>query len=215
MTTTTGQPSLTLDDLLAGHAAGGLPAPVALAVATHLALSPESRRRYHAYEVLGGSLLRTIEPAGLAEGAWRRLEARLDDADRDGEGPASRGGVAAGARRDGHGSLPRPLRDYLPDSIEDLRWHARTPAVREAGLDLGTSSPGFDLALIHVRAGQAYPGHVHHEVDLVLSLEGGSRGEAGRFAQGHLAVLGPKDSRLRVSDGDRDWLWLRVLGGHL
>lgn len=203
------QPPLTLDDLLAGHAAGGLPAPVAVAVATHLALSPATRRRYRTYEALGGALLRTIEPAGLAEDAWRRLQARLDDADRD-ESPSSSAQAAAGAAPGDHALVPRPLRDYLPGPVEGLHWHARTPVVREAEVDLGLAD--FDAALIHVQAGQPYPGHAHHEVDLVLTLEGGSTGEAGRFAQGHLAVLGPGDSRLRISDEDRDWLWLRVLG---
>lgn len=204
------QPPLTLDDLLAGHAAGSLPQPVAVAVATHLALSPATRRRYNAYEALGGALLRTIAPAALAEDAWRRLQARLDDADCD-EPPRPNSQVAANAARRGHDLVPRPLRDYLPGPVEGLHWRTRSPAVREAEVDLGAA--GFEAALIHVRPGQPYPGHAHHEVDLVLTLEGGSTGEAGRFTQGHLAILGPGDSRLRVSDDDRDWLWLRVLGG--
>jgi anti-sigma factor RsiW len=65
----------TLDELLAAHAAGRLPPPVALVVASHLALSPESRRRHRAYEAVGGALLEAIEPAPLAPtpgtGSWR------------------------------------------------------------------------------------------------------------------------------------------------
>ena len=106
--------------------------------------------------------------------------------------------------------LPRPLRDYLPGPVGHLDWRARTPGVHEAGLGLGT--PGFDTALIYVRAGQPYPGHVPHEVDIVLTLEGGSQGQAGHFTRGHLAILGPADSRLRTADDGPDWLWLRVLG---
>ncbi len=205
----------TLDDLLAAHAAGSLPLPMALAVGTHLALSPPSRRHYRVFEALGGALLERIAPAALAPDAWAKLSARLD-----GEGAGARGAVEAPPpppRREpapvaGGPALlmPRPLRDYLPGPAGHLSWQARTTAVHEAEMDLGT--PDFDAALIYVRAGQPYPGHEPHEVDLVLTLEGGSQGQAGHFVRGDLSILGPGDSRLRTADEGPDWLWLRVLG---
>src|SRR5690606_3397923 len=73
-------PELSLDDLLAAHAAGRLAEPVALIVTTHLALMPESRARYRRYEAIGGTLLEGIEPVPLADAAWSRLCGRLDQA---------------------------------------------------------------------------------------------------------------------------------------
>ncbi len=70
---------LTIDELLIAHAAAKLPEPVALIVATHLALSPKARARYARYEAIGGVLLDELEPAPLADDAWLRLQARLDE----------------------------------------------------------------------------------------------------------------------------------------
>src|SRR4051795_2766311 len=121
---------LTLDELLAAHAAGRLPPPLALIVASHLALSPESRQRYRSFEAAGGVLLERLEPARLAPGAWQRLCARLHDEPPE-PGPPPPPGPAAGPperappprlvpaalRR-----LPSPLREVLPDSLDELRW---------------------------------------------------------------------------------------------
>ncbi len=85
-----------VDDLLIAHAAGKLPEPVGLAVATHLALNPAARARYRRYEAVGGALLDELEPAELAADAWERLEAQLDEA-RTGAGLPGGGGRSAAA----------------------------------------------------------------------------------------------------------------------
>jgi putative transcriptional regulator len=125
----------TLDELLAAHAAGSLPLPMALAVGTHLALSPPSRRQYRVFEALGGALLEEIAPAALAATRGRS------------SAPASTGGPGSARRRAPPPRpppasrprswrpgllLPRPLRDYLPGPVGHLDWrpHHR---VHEAG----------------------------------------------------------------------------------
>ena len=55
-----------VDELLIAHAAGKLPEPVGLAIATHLAMSPAARARYARYEALGGVLLDEQEPVAMA-----------------------------------------------------------------------------------------------------------------------------------------------------
>ena len=82
----------TLDELVAAHAAGRLPPPLALIIGSHLALSPESRAAHDAFEAAGGVLLEQIEPAPLGPGAWERLAQRLAD-----PAPATCGSVAGGS----------------------------------------------------------------------------------------------------------------------
>src|SRR3954447_5451777 len=105
---------LTLDELLAAHAAGRLPPPLALIVASHLALSPESRKRYRSFEAAGGVLLERLEPARLARGPWQRLGAGLEEP-RDPVPPPRP--VPEAVR-----CFPSPLREVLPDSLDGLRW---------------------------------------------------------------------------------------------
>ena len=98
-----------VDDLLIAHAAGKLPEPVGLAVATHLALNPAARARYRRYEAVGGALLDELEPVDLAPDAWGRLEQLLDDQEVLEHDCRA---VAPDL------ILPHPLRDYLPGPFD-------------------------------------------------------------------------------------------------
>jgi putative transcriptional regulator len=193
----------TMDELLAAHAAGHLPAALALIVATHLALSPESRRRYRCFEAAGGVLLDRIEPVPLAHGAWERLVARLD-AEEDAK-PARAPAVS-------WPGIPRPLRDHLPASPDAVPWR-RLPNARAIDLDLGET--GFRTSLISVDAGRAFPRHGHAGRELILTLEGGFRDESGHYRRGDLQIAGAGEEHQPVADEGQDWLWLRVLDAPL
>jgi putative transcriptional regulator len=194
----------TLDDLLAAHAAGNLSMPVALIVASHLALSVESRCRYHAYEAVGGALLRQIEPVPCAPEAWDRLCARLDD---EGPEPHRPPPPAPSLRH-----IPDPLRQHLPDSLEALPWR-RLGEATQADLDL--RDPGYRTTLIRVPPGSTYPRHTHGGTELILVLEGGFRDESGRHLRGELVIAGPEIEHQPVAEPGQDWLWLRVLDAPL
>jgi putative transcriptional regulator len=56
------------DELLLSYAAGAVEEPVAVLVATHLALNPAARGRYRRLEALGGAMIEEIEPEPLAQG---------------------------------------------------------------------------------------------------------------------------------------------------
>jgi putative transcriptional regulator len=205
----------TLDELLAAHAAGSLPAPVSLIVGTHLALSPASRRRYALYEAAGGVLLDRIEPAPMAPDAWARICARLDGAGRDGP-PGRRGHPKRPAPPPPDPALrriPRPLRDYLPPSLDALPWRHLTDA---ATAELAVPAPpGYSATLINVRAGRPFPRHSHEGTELILVIDGGFRDESGHYVRGDLQIAGPDVEHQPVADEGRDWLWLRVLDAPL
>ena len=196
---------LTLDELLAAHAAGRLPPPLALIVASHLALSPESRKRYRSFEAAGGVLLERLEPARLAPGAWQRLCARLDGEPPEPVPPPRP--VPAAMRR-----LPAPLREVLPGSLDELRWRG-FGGVAEAVLDLGT--PGYRTTLMRVRGGKAVPRHTHEGNELTLVLEGSFHDELGRYARGDLAITDPTVKHQPVADEGQDCLCLAVTDARL
>ncbi|MEK0085976.1 ChrR family anti-sigma-E factor [Benzoatithermus flavus] len=196
-----GHPSV--DELLMAHAAGRLPEPVALAVATHLALCPAARSRYAAYEALGGMFLETLPPATLAEDAWERLLSRLDT--------TGAGEPEEQPRRDDPATtyhrLPRPLRDYLPGPLETLRWR-RYGGVAEAELTLRT--PGYRTTLVRVRAGRAVPQHTHEGNELTVVLEGAFHDERGRYQRGDLVIADGSVDHMPVADESGDCLCLAV-----
>jgi len=198
----------TLDELLAGHAAGRLPAPVALIVATHLALCPSSRRRYRCFEAAGGVLLDRIEPVPLAENAWGRCRARLEVGAEEPVAPVVTSPPKCGPARE----LPRPLRDRLPAAPEALRWRW---AGNAAAVDLDGDDPGYRTSLIRVRAGCPFPRHTHGGLELILVLAGGFRDESGRYRRGDLQIADPSVEHQPIAEPGEDWLWLRVLDAPL
>jgi putative transcriptional regulator len=190
---------LSVDELLIAHAAGKLPEPVALAVATHLALSPAARARYSRYETIGGVLLEGLQPASLAEGAWGRLLGRLDDETDD---PPPAATVESGEQL-----LPRPLRDYLPGPLESLRWRSYGNA---AEVELPLRTPGYRTTLIRVRAGKMVPQHTHEGNELTVVLEGGFHDETGHYQRGDLAIADSSIDHRPVADEDGDCMCLAV-----
>src|SRR5688572_22033689 len=191
---------LSVDELLIAHAAGTLPEPVALAVATHLALCPAARARYSRYETLGGVLLDELQPASLTVDSWDRLLGRLDDAvDEDRPDPA----VPA----QGCGLLPRPLRDYVPGSLDALRWRNYGTA---AEAELPVRAPGYRTSLIRVRAGKMVPKHTHEGNELTVVLEGAFHDETGHYRRGDLAIADSSIDHRPMADEGQDCLCLAV-----
>lgn len=190
---------LTVDELLIAHAAGKLPEPVALVVATHLALCPEARRRYGRYEALGGSFLEAIEPDALAENAWEKMLSRLDEPEPE---------VLPAPRRPSTGTLlPLPLRDYVPETLDALRWRNYGTA---AECELKIKSPGYRTKLIKVRAGRMVPQHTHEGHELTVVLEGAFHDETGRYRRGDLAIADSSVDHQPVADEGEDCLCLAV-----
>jgi putative transcriptional regulator len=93
------------DDVLLAYAAGSLPQPFALVVATHLALCPGCRAQVRRDEELGGVLLDELAPSTVSADAKLRVMARLDE---DSAGPPE-----PAADRSGDEILPQPLRGLV------------------------------------------------------------------------------------------------------
>ena len=188
---------MSVDELLIAHAAGKLPEPVGLAVATHLALCPAARARYRLYEAFGGALLDDLEPVRMEGDAWDRMLKRLDDDD-----PQPSPAMAAGQPL-----LPQPLRDYLPGPLEQLRWRSYGPA---AEIELHIPAPGYRTTLLRVRAGRKVPQHTHEGNELTVVLDGSFRDETGHFHRGDLVIADGSLDHRPVADEGRDCLCLAV-----
>jgi putative transcriptional regulator len=192
---------LAQDELLLAHAAGRLPEPVALAVATHLALSPDARARYARYEALGGVLLDRLEPEALAADGWQRLAARLDEEEIAPPPPSE---PPAGC---GRLLLPQPLRDYVGGSLDRLKWRRYGP-VAEAELKL--DAPGYRTSLIRVRAGRAVPQHTHEGQEITVVVEGAFHDALGHYRRGDLVIADSAIDHQPKADEDQDCLCLAV-----
>lgn len=191
----------TVDELLIAHAAGKLPEPVGLAIATHLAMCPAARARYARYEAVGGVLLEDLDPAEMAGDAWQRLVVRLDAEPQDDVADSL---LQAAGDAD---PLPWPLRDYLPGPLDSLKWRNLGNA---AEAELRIRAPGYRTTLIRVRAGRMVPQHTHEGNELTVVLRGAFHDETSHYVRGDLAIADASVDHRPVADEGEDCLCLAV-----
>jgi putative transcriptional regulator len=98
---------------LLDYASGALPEPMALLIATHLALCPACRRTVAGLEAVGSALLESLPPEPVADDSLARLLDRIDRLE-----PAEQ---SAPASLQAASILPQPLRDYV-GPLDRVGW---------------------------------------------------------------------------------------------
>ena len=189
------------EEMLLSYAAGSMNEPLALLVATHLALCPQCRHQVAAYEALGGEELEDQAPALLSSDSLVRVLDRLDAPEAPAEAmppwPASNGDLR----------LPRPLRDYVAGSLDSLDWHQRG-GIAEASLLPERDS--FKTRLMRIRPKTAIPEHSHHGSEYTLVLTGGFSDHTGHFVRGDVAIADPAVQHKPIADPGEDCVCLAV-----
>jgi len=165
------------DAFLIDYASGNLSEGWSLAVASHLALCPECRRRLSAMEGAAGALLDKAGENGNEDRAWARFKARAIDVSVDEIKPA-----AATLKRPA--VLPEPLRSYLGGDLADLKWRALGRGAYQILID--TKDSETQVRLLRIPAGKPVPEHTHEGRELTLVLAGSFRDGEDVFARGDI-----------------------------
>ena len=194
-----------LEELLLEYSAGSLSETPSLLVATHLALSPASRKIVRDMEDVVGALFSLSDNRAVAvtpmdqdllpevekETAPRRTENALVD--------------------EGH-RLPEPLRSYVGD-LDRVKWRRKLPGLKE--LQLPELADGCDAFLYKIKANRSMPQHTHHGEELTLVLEGGFSDRTGSYQAGDVAIADASIEHRPHADPDRDCVCLVVTDGPL
>lgn len=186
---------------LLDYAAGSLAEPMALLVATHLALCPHCRLQTRELEAVGGALLDEVEPSPLTEGGLERLFARLERGGEQEEDALPRGAA------DGEPDLPEPLRSCLGGALPTLPWRRLGPLGQVLLLP---QYPGLTTRLLSIRAGTAMPSHTHAGTEMTLVLRGAFSDETGHYLRGDVAEADDEVDHQPVADEGEDCLCLAV-----
>ncbi|MDX1710504.1 MAG: ChrR family anti-sigma-E factor [Rhodovibrionaceae bacterium] len=201
-------------ETLLDYAAGHSREPVALLVATHLALCPQCRREVAAMEEVGGVVLEENEPSNVDEHSLDAVLARIERGDRPestqapaaGEQGGERGGEPSGEPE--ASAIPRPLRDYIGGSLDRVHWKRLSGKVAEARL-LDRHS-GFETRLMRIGAGGRIPVHTHEGREFTLVLKGGFTDEFGHYVRGDVAKADSDMTHQPVADADGECICLAV-----
>lgn len=165
------------DELLLDYASGNLSEGWSLAVATHLALCPQARRRLQAMEGAAGALFDKISVSEKATDTdWDKMKAKLS---------GSRNTSQAISRpSQSEGVIPEPLRSYLGGDVSSLKWKALGRGAYQIRIDTG--DPDTQVRLLRIPAGKPVPEHTHDGRELTLVLAGSFHDGQDLFARGDL-----------------------------
>jgi putative transcriptional regulator len=183
------------EERLLDYASGASPEPVALLVATHLALCPGCRRAIAELEAVGGALLEELPPEPVNDDSFARLLARLD-----------RPAPAVPAVSSGDPILPQPLRDYI-GSLDRVAWRRFGPVYE---VRLLTGFDRLTTRLVRIRPGSVMPRHTHAGSELSLVLQGGFSDVTGHYRRGDVAEADREVDHRPVVDADEECLCLAV-----
>jgi putative transcriptional regulator len=187
---------------LMAFSAGTLDEPYAAVIATHLAMSEGGRETMRRMDAIGGALLTQEPEARMSSGALDRLMGSLGD-DRIEVTP-----------HDERGGLPLPLRTYLPDGLESVRWKWTGPGVAAADLAWSEGRKSR-LMLLRVAAGRRVPEHGHGGQELTLILQGAYKDRFGIFAVGDIADHDEEVEHQPVAEPGEDCICLVAVDAKL
>lgn len=170
------------DETLTAYAAGGLDTALSVVAASHLTLCPTCRSRLDKIEEVGGVLLDELTPMDVAPEGLELILARLDE---EPEVEASKPVRESRGRKDAR-ELPQPLRDLLPETLDDLPWRNLVPGIKQYRIE-GFEGRSGTLCLLKIAPGTMIPPHTHSGAELTLILRGSFGDELGRFQRGDIA----------------------------
>jgi len=187
---------------LISYAAGSLSQSMALVVACHLSVCSHCRQQVQQSEAIGGLLLSDIDSADIGEDALANVLDCLDEKDFT---PVFR--KQAEPESSTTREVPRPLRDYIGASLDDVAWKRIVPGVFCFDLPLNTAKGGVSR-LLRIAPGKAMLAHTHEGNELTLVLRGSYADEVGRFTAGDVADLDGEIEHQPLVDSEQECICL-------
>lgn len=161
------------DALLASYAAGTLPHPFALVVASHVSLCVDCRAALEAHRCVGGTVLEMSDEVALSDKLKSDVLNMLDDA------------VAPEPVYRRSGVYPGPVVEAMQG--KPPKWKSLGMGGRQ---NILSANDEGSVRLLFIPPGQAVPDHGHSGLELTLVLQGSFTDETGRFGVGDLEVAG-------------------------
>jgi putative transcriptional regulator len=183
------------------YAAGSLSFGPALCVAVHVSLCAACRQQVAAMQCVGGALLGAIGGAEVDTSLLQKVFSQLDV---EPENVSTAPVQATGADVD----IPAPLRPWLPQGYDGLKWSRALPSLRISALDLDDEH--YQVSLHRVAAGGSVATHDHRGSELTLVLRGSFSDEDGVYHGGDFLVRTPNQAHRPIATQNGDCICLAV-----
>ena len=180
------------DATLGAFTAGALIESISLVVASHISNCPDCRKRRDQLEDIGGIQLQHTEPEDMSPDALQKVMIKLGKqklplaSDPPNDSISSFSNESSPRR--GNPEIPKPLRAYVPDRLEDVDWKSMAPGIKYFAI-AGLNTADGTLSLLKIAPGVNIPEHRHQGIELTQVLKGSFSDEIGRFGVGDIADL--------------------------
>jgi putative transcriptional regulator len=191
------------DVVLMDYAAGNVPEPLALLVATHLALCPACREELREIELIGGALLLDTHDDEMSAPVEFATPRRVVATARPAVPPLPSGCL----------QIPLPLRGYIGNNLDDLDWRTTVRGVQEFVLARGNH--GVKSSLLRIEPGRQMPRHTHLGDEYTLVLQSGFSDQGGHYARGDVAVADASVTHTPVADAGETCICLTAVDAPL
>jgi len=194
------------EDFLLLYASGSLDEANSVLIATHLALCPSCRLINNTAELLGGELLDDIDPIEVNANSFDYVLSNLENAELE----------KVSTFRDtsfNDTSLPRPLKDYMPEDGKKIKWRWLGPGLRY--LSLKAHSKTAKVGLLKISPGTKVPHHGHNGNEMTMVLSGGYTDGVDSFSRGDVELADSSLIHQPVADQGEDCICLVVTEGNL
>lgn len=189
-------------ELLAAFSSGTLPLSQALSVSVHLERCSECRANLFRLNTLGAELMADLPPQAGSEQLKSEVLAKLD------ETPAA---IPPKALR--QSSIPAALRQFVPNSYDDLPWEYHGPSIRSVTLCVDTN--GARVEMIRIKPGGRVASHTHTGDEITVVLEGSFSDETGVYREGDFVLCDARHVHRPVATKDRECICLAVTNAPL
>ena len=180
------------DATLGAFTAGALIESISLVVASHISNCPDCRKRRDQLEDIGGIQLQHTEPEDMSPDALQKVMIKLGKQKLPAASDPPNDSISSfsneSAPRRGNPEIPKPLRAYVPDRLEDVDWKSMAPGIKYFAI-AGLNTADGTLSLLKIAPGANIPEHRHQGIELTLVLKGSFSDEIGRFGVGDIADL--------------------------
>tara|TARA_A100001037_G_scaffold303324_1_gene337028 strand:- start:3589 stop:4248 length:660 start_codon:yes stop_codon:yes gene_type:complete len=164
------------DELFLDYASGALDEGSCVAVATHLALCPDSRQRLAEIEAVGAAFMESLSPSPILRSSSDAVFSALST-----ENIAVEDSFPSDAD-DSPFIFPQPLRGYIGGDLNQVPWQRIGLGSYQALLQTGDTNTV--ARLLKIPAGKAVPAHSHAGTELTLVLCGAFTDKTGHYGRG-------------------------------
>jgi putative transcriptional regulator len=206
------------DALLTAYAAGTLPEPVMLVVATHLATCPDCCAVTADLLRAGGYCLNHADPVPVSVSCRERVLAAVRQCVARDESAHVPEFSAPGSETGNDNAVaaaglvwPMPLRGYLARHGAEIPWKNRGFGIRQLAVPCET--PNYECFVMDIAPGRSVPAHRHLGEEMVAVLRGAVLDPTGRFEAGDFLFADANVTHAQSADPEAGCVCLVVLGG--